>query len=333
MLIPSKDVKSYGAIHVDNYLSFIGFCKKVDSEDIQTVDVYLDNKRINSLKANENIEKIEKIYKVKKHSFKYELPSEYYDRTHLLQFKCENEELVNSPIKTISEDTPKFNEYKFLNKIKNQISNISNFSINDYKEKHISFFAIEENISDNKFIEFIKEIKQKFKDCILVACVFTQQEEKKITDIFKEIKIVYLSDIKDLYNSTEVFISNRKYDFKKVLEIENYIILNNTEINVISYDIRLASMKLIDYERRINKSYNPYKDDFEKVGLSFIQNSITETICYQLMDLDKKTFKLDEKTFKDMCTEMIYSSLHCTDTKLIFNKANRLRALHNTKKD
>jgi len=121
MIIPKRDAKEYGAIHIDNYLSFIGFCKKVSSDEICDVDVYLDGKIIDTLKANQNIQKVENIYDIQGHGFEFELEEKYYDKSHLLEFKSnkENEVLVNSGIQTIDKNHDKFNEYRFLHSLNN----------------------------------------------------------------------------------------------------------------------------------------------------------------------------------------------------------------------
>ena len=43
MILPKANQKSYGVVHTENYFSFTGFCKKVNSDEIQKVDIYLDN--------------------------------------------------------------------------------------------------------------------------------------------------------------------------------------------------------------------------------------------------------------------------------------------------
>ena len=62
MLVPKSNQKTYGVLHPKNYFSFIGFCKKVNSEEIQKVDIYLDDKLIDTISADKKLQKIEDIY-------------------------------------------------------------------------------------------------------------------------------------------------------------------------------------------------------------------------------------------------------------------------------
>ncbi len=116
MLVPKKNAKSFGAVHVDNYLGFIGFCKSAKSSEIEEVDVYLDNKKFKTIKANEKIDKIIKLYDLEDDElsscFSFDLDLKYFDKTHTLKFKCKDEELTNSPIKTINKKHENFKKFK-----------------------------------------------------------------------------------------------------------------------------------------------------------------------------------------------------------------------------
>ena len=56
MILPKANQKSYGVVHTENYFSFTGFCKKVNSDEIQTVDIYLDDVLIDITVLNDSSE-------------------------------------------------------------------------------------------------------------------------------------------------------------------------------------------------------------------------------------------------------------------------------------
>ena len=56
MIVPSKNQKTYGVLHTENYFSFLGFCKKVNSDEIQKVDIYLDDVLIDITVLNDSSE-------------------------------------------------------------------------------------------------------------------------------------------------------------------------------------------------------------------------------------------------------------------------------------
>jgi hypothetical protein len=325
-----REEKTYGAIQTDSHMTFKGFCKKIYSKKQQKVNVFIEGEKIDTIKANLNISEIEDQYEVfdtNGFCFEYKVPLQYIGEKYKIEFISEDHhQLLHSPSFIADKRDSKHLFFHSLDTINKR-------SEKTYKKKHISFFAIKENYTDNKFINFVKNIQEKFDDCTFVAYVFNKEEEKEINQICKKLKIIYISNINDLYNSSEIFISNRNYDFKQVLNIENYIILNNSELTVIAYDGRLASTKLVDYELRVNnKNYTPYINDAKKLGLDSISNLVTEIMCYQVMNLDKNTFDLEKKTFNDMSIEIINQSLISPSIKTIFIKANKLRVKHEMEK-
>ncbi|WP_321312859.1 hypothetical protein [Halarcobacter sp.] len=294
MLIPAKDAKSYGAIHVDNYLSFIGFCKKVDNEDIQTVDVYLDNKRIDSIQADKNIEKIEKLYDVKNHAFEFELPEEYIGKVHLLQFKCREEELVNSPIKTISEDNPKFNEYRFLH----SLEKVDPEEVKDlYCPNSIGFLGTEENLKNVVFMNYIREIKIRF-PLVEIKCFYINNKQKKLLDIvlsnfdFK-VTTFKLSNIYDLAKETEIIICNETSSIdKKVLNTT--IAINCINILVIYIYLPHAKLSLTDYDNILINTNHPIISCPDKFNLN---NHDIKKFNSSVTQIFKNKFNLENENF------------------------------------
>ena len=55
MTRPIQLDKTYGVLHTENYFSFLGFAKKVGSDEIQKIDIFLDDKLIDIILANDAI--------------------------------------------------------------------------------------------------------------------------------------------------------------------------------------------------------------------------------------------------------------------------------------
>ena len=62
MTSPIQLSKTYGVLHTESFFSFVGFAKKVGSDEIQKIDVFLDNKLIDTIETNEFIQKIDDMY-------------------------------------------------------------------------------------------------------------------------------------------------------------------------------------------------------------------------------------------------------------------------------
>ena len=210
MIIPKRDAKYYGAVHIDNYLTFTGFCKKVDSDEICDVDVFVDGKKIDTLKADKKIGKVEDIYDIEGYGFEFDLSDEYFEKSHLLEFKASSsgEELVNSRIQTIDKKHPKYNEHKFLH----SLSRVNPEEIKDlYCPNAIGFLATEENLEDKEFVEYIKELMVRFPDVEFKGFCFNDKQKNMLFKInLIRCKPYIIQSIEDIRRDIEIFLWNYK---------------------------------------------------------------------------------------------------------------------------
>lgn len=223
--------KRYGVLHTENYFSFLGFSKQVNSDEIQKIDIYLDNKLIDTITADKHIEKIEDIYELEGFGFTYILPDEYVGQKSFISFKNHNtkEHLQNSPYELIQESHPKFNEMVFLKSLNNPINEDR---IKDlYCQNSIGFLATEENLEDVNFIEYLKDLIIRFPDVEIKGFYFNEIEKNKIEHIFKnhidKLNLLIPNQLSDLTNNIEFYIHNsglniKQPTFRKLFEILLY---------------------------------------------------------------------------------------------------------------
>ena len=264
MIIPQRNAKEYGAVHIDNYLTFTGFCKKVSSEDICDVDVYIDGKIIQTIVANKSINKIEQIYDIQGHGFEYNLEEKYFEKSHLLEFKSTNENvvLVNSGIQTIDKSNIKFNEYKFMHSLTKKLpEDIKKFNV----KNSIGILAEEYNLKDEIFINYIKELGVRFRDITIKVFYFRNSEEDSIKSIFKNIKnieFILLHDVIQLVENIEIMIFNEDGYDNRNLYIYLFKYIN--QIIPCAMEKRDITIETIDY---INSGHELITD-YNKFGLT-----------------------------------------------------------------
>ena len=164
MTRPIQLDKTYGVLHTESFFSFLGFAKKVGSDEIQKIDVFLDDKLIDTIEANEFIQKIDDMYDVESKAFTYNLPVQYIGTKAIISFKNHDscEELLNSPYTLIDKNHEKFNEAKFLHSLSEPIDEEKIKDI--YCPNSIGFLATKENLEDEDFINYIKELMERFPD-------------------------------------------------------------------------------------------------------------------------------------------------------------------------
>lgn len=292
MIIPKRDAKSYGAVHIDYYLTFIGFCKKVYSDEIQSIDVFIDGNKIDTIVCDKTIDKLSQIYDIEGHGFEYDLPEMYFDKRHLLSFRCSGsgEELVNSPISTICKDDEKFNEYKFLNSLSKPIDEDK---IKDmYCPNSIGFLATEENLADEEFVGYIKELMVRFPDVSFKALYFDVSSRNKIEQVIgvDNLEVILLNDLEILLKVSFIFVFNAKTFESYNIPLWNFITSNCKNIHTFAYDHNWINKKIdIDTINRFNYLFKSTKYESQKLSES--------KTLYELWFYDSIEYALNSQSF------------------------------------
>ena len=196
MTRPIQLNKTYGVLHTENYFSFLGFAKKVGSDETQKIDVFLDDKLIDTIEANEFIQKIDDMYDVESKAFTYNLPTQYIvGKRAIISFKNHDsgEELLNSPYNLIDKNNEKFNEAKFLHSLSEPLSEELK---NMYKPNCVGFLATKENLEDEDFMGYIKELMEKFPDVEFKGFYINSQDIKSSKNTLNFIEFISISIIK-----------------------------------------------------------------------------------------------------------------------------------------
>lgn len=246
MIVPSKNQKTYGVLHTENYFSFLGFSKKVNSNKVQKVDVFLDDILIDTIVADKHIEKIEDIYELEGFGFNYVLPNEYIGQKSLISFKNNEtqENLQNSPYELIEKSDHMFNHKEFIFSIDQPINK------NKYNssENSIGFLAIEENINNTFFMEFINYLASEFLD-INFKLFYTDMNQKLyIEQMFKHIEnkeLILINNIKNIIENSAIYIHNSTIE------------INSSYYNDLRYKSSLRQyLFIIDFTLNYKNSHN-----------------------------------------------------------------------------
>ena len=294
MINPIQTGKTYGVLHADNFFSFLGFAKKVGSDEIQKIDIFLDEKLIDTIDANEFIQNIDDMYDIENKAFKYNLPSQYIGKKAIISFKnhVSGEVLLDSPYTLIDKNHEKFNEAKFLHSFNKPLSEELK---NMYKPNCIGFLATKENLEDIEFIEYINEIIKDFPEYDFKALYFDRNSIKEIKKKFQHsnLNLIELKSAKDIFENLEVYIGHsRNSTFDKV---EKILRKNENEITTISTNLKFANKSILEMSRSlsINKSV---LNNLEYFG--FNKNDLDNNVdSFLLLFFTKasKTYKVDIK--------------------------------------
>lgn len=248
MLIPLKNSTKYGAVHIDNYLSFIGFCKNVINDENRKIEVYIDNVKIDEFLADKSLEKIRKIYDIDGFSFQYELPEKFYDKSHDIKFKSEELLINETEIKTIDPLSENYNKYRFLHSL---TLPIDEEKIKDvYCPNSVGFLATEENLNDKEFVEYIKELQKRFSNVEFKIFYLINEQKRAAIEIFKEVNNLEFIIPKNIYEVNEnclVWLSRNDSISLNIRKYVRYALFINFEAKDLS---------IKEYE---NKNKNSFK--------------------------------------------------------------------------
>lgn len=283
MTSPIQPDKTYGVLHTESFFSFLGFAKKIGSNETQKIDVYLDDKLIDTIEANKFIEKIDDMYDVENQAFSYNLPTEYIGKKATISFKNNDsqDELLNSPYTLIDKNHESFNEARFIHSLNEPISEDLK---NMYKSNSVGFLATKENLEDDEFVEYINQIMNDFPAYKFVALYIDKNLTKEIKNKFgnNSLELIELKDKKDIFANLEVYLSNYQKNLQS--RIENSIIyyLINNATNIIGIGLLLnfnMTLKKFEEDNQIYfaKLLNSLdllgfdNDDIKKYGSSFYE--------------------------------------------------------------
>ncbi|WP_419675802.1 hypothetical protein ACN2CX_10795 [Aliarcobacter butzleri] len=266
MISPIQPNKTYGILHTDSYFSFIGFAKKIESDETQKIDIYLDDKLIDTIEANEFIQKIDDIYDVENKAFSYNLPFKYIDGAkHQVSFKnhSSQDELLNSPYTLINKNHEDFNQTRFILSLEEPISEELK---NMYKPNNIGFLATKENLEDEEFMEYIEYISDNFRNNEINCFYYSgDPSSNKILKNIQNIKFIFISSFKDILPNIEIYIHNLNIQNNK---LRDRILFDLNNIFCITFIKTISNLTLEEHSKISMKPGFPYYDNPGYFGFS-----------------------------------------------------------------
>ncbi|DAB29040.1 MAG TPA: hypothetical protein CFH84_11545, partial [Sulfurimonas sp. UBA12504] len=212
-------------------------------------------------------------------------------------------EFSKSIISQILQGHEKFNEYKFMS----SLAFIDEEKIKDlYCPNAIGFLATEENLADEDFVGYIKELMERFPDVELKGFCFDERQIVLAKNLFKKVQLTVVKDIYSLSREIEFFIWTL---FGKVdLKIQAILTRKNDHILGmfchLNEPLKAKNITLREYEEKLKElnyiTYtNPTKLGFtseqtNKYGHShhlLVFNDIFQILTFKSIDLNQNAFE------------------------------------------
>ena len=303
MISPVQIGKTYGVLHTESFFSFLGFAKKIGSDETQKIDVFLDDKLIDTIEANEFIQKIDDMYDVESKAFTYNLPTQYIGKKSIISFKNHDsgEELLNSPYTLIDKNHEDFNEAIFIHSLDGSFNNEKIQNINP--KDSIGFLGTEDNLLNKDFIKLINIFLEKNLNTKFKVFYFNKEQKKLISEKFNKylskIDFIIPKNIYDIASNTFIYIhsSTENEKSKDLGYYKTWQVLNQTKANMFMINIfeeidekeYSKSLKLLDnckieFEKSVVSKI--FENDDRYNEFKFI-NSINQPLSEELKNIYK----------------------------------------------
>ena len=296
--------KEHGAVKQGKYgITFIGYYKKSDSNDIYDIDVYIDGSRIETLKADKKLKKIKDIFDIDSNGFEFILKDKYLQESRLLEFKesKSGKLLIDGSVKTISMQDKKFNEFRFMD----SIEYIDTEKIKDmYCPNVMGFMATRERMEDTEFVSYIEDLMIRFPDVEFKGFYFDEEDEKQINTVFINTKVKFCIP-KNIYNiaeEIEIYLCSNKIKIGIGREVN--LILRSENSKILSQSMQFQcinspQLTIREFEQIVPDAMKKLLDNFETLG--FTKNELLEDKSYikTLQNVIFKRFNLGECFLSD----------------------------------
>jgi hypothetical protein len=238
-------------------------------DKVKTVDVYLGNKKIDSFTCKELRPKLGHVFDVDMRGLLYDAPDKYQEEIEKIVFKDAKTDklLPQTFVSTIRRNDEKFNEFSFINSLKNPINEAEIIDL--YSPNVIGFLATKENLQDQKFVKYIKEIMHDFSSVKFKALVFNGNLNNDIKDKFEctNLELMETASIHDIYKNLEVYLSNNDRN-KLDTQVLMHLRAQSTNVFCMGLYLNRLSTSIIEHEKADPAYYGKFFDNLELLGFS-----------------------------------------------------------------
>jgi hypothetical protein len=219
----------------------------------------------------------------------------------------------------------KAHEYEFMATLYDEID--EERLKNSYCKNAIGFLAVEENLNDKDFIDYIKELYVRFPQITFKALYFSDEQKNIIEKVEGiEIEAIFLTNIYQAAQEIELFLYNAKGACERAI----YVSLLKYSMKVACLDVThiTGSVEEIDLKNQTNAIFTNHKkfeiseDILKKYEFSYTK-IVYERILHEIsstdysVDLLSKSFYrfdrieliLNVNQFKDMLIKLFLSKL------------------------
>jgi hypothetical protein len=165
-------------------------------------------------------------------------------------------------------DDTHFNEFAFKNSLeatvdKEKIENL-------YEKGAIGFLATEENLEDEEFVEYIKELMVRFPEVRFKGFVFSDELKEKTREQFNGdgLELFESRSVYDICQNIEIYLSNYERTFANQLEngMVNLLRKYSTDVACLGLGLQRQEITIREIEETNFSYFKPFFDNLEILG-------------------------------------------------------------------
>jgi hypothetical protein len=302
--------KIYGAVYQKSPFSYYGWCKKIASDEIQSVDIFIDHKYVESIAADCKIDAFKYLFGDQGYGFKYIIPEKYLDaQEHIIHFYTTNNVISLADgeynFSLTENDLVDIHKELFLQSLDGVVTDQVNHL---YCPNTVGFLASKENLDNKAFVEYVKQIMDDFQTYKFKVFYLDQRLEREIKEKFKNssIQLFELKNMREIFENIEVYLVTNEKTFNNKIEnsIVNQLRLQSFEILILNLNLdndltvkQYAEMTREYYKKFFQnlEFFGFHKEDVEKYGNNlyeiFYKNAIKKYNIDMYFDMNENIKK------------------------------------------
>lgn len=253
-----------------NEIAYKGWCKKVGSTEVQSIDIYVDETLIMTLACDRYLGTIDELEISGRFGFHFIVPERYFDaHRHTLQFRPAGN-AVGVRENTFGFELGESDVEQYKQEIFAQrLSNTDLHQSNDMFSKNgVGFLGIEQNLGNRVLMSCLRELKRSVPDTVLKAICFTEAEKEAVARAFEadEVQIITPSSMAGLVSEIEVYLFTNATELETT--ISQAIRLSCTKIAAVYVHAPAADMCIADLDGAHRTDKNPILENPSYFGFS-----------------------------------------------------------------
>ncbi len=291
-------------------------------DEVETIEVCIGEKKIDSFRCHEFQAKEGRVFDIDMRGILYDVPDVYQEKIDDVVFKdAQNaKELPKEFVSVFSRDDEKYNELSFLRSLEEPIDEER---IKDlYMKDCIGFLAVEENLEDEDFVNYIKELYVRFPQVTFKAFYFSDKQKKMAESVFcgeiDKFEVFSTSDIYILCKNIEIFILSNKAS--NYIEVVNFLQTYLNNILAFNYHSALKGRTVRSFGDESSTIYftNPEKFYFTLEEYKLSDKNVTKLLFnnhYKKYN-QQKILQDEEDTYSIWYFDRVEMALNSSEIKL-----------------